>query len=127
MGANPLCSAPELSARLQHKSLTQGDKGGQGPHGSQPLQLELAMLSLPALSVLHRHDIISAHGHRFFPVCSHKSPRHVRTSQLRCEDQHSTMRSRHGKPDRNDKVTWPLKKIKAKMPSCYPGHITPQM
>lgn len=47
-----------------------GTKGDRAPHGEQPLQLELAMLSLPELSVLHRHNIISAHGCRFLFVCS---------------------------------------------------------
>lgn len=106
----------ELSARQQHEPPTRGAKG---PCGAWPLQLGLAVLSLPALSVLHRHNIISAHSHRFLPVCSHKSPRRARTSQLRCGEQHRSTRNSHGKPDKNNEATQSPKKSKTKMLSCF--------
>lgn len=50
-----------------------GMKEDKGPPRAQSLQLELATLSFPASCVLHRHNIISAHGCRLLLVCSHKS------------------------------------------------------
>lgn len=60
-----------------------GMKEDKGPPRAQSLQLELATLSFPASCVLHRHNIISAHGCRLLLVCSHKSASTDKPAEMR--------------------------------------------
>lgn len=85
---------------------------------AQPLQLELATLSFPASSVLHRHNIIPAHGCRFLLVCSHKSPSRDKPAEMWGAAQVSLEQPWQTRHEKQGNMS--PKKSKRKTPSCFP-------
>lgn len=69
--------------------------------------------ALAPSTVFHRHNIISAHDCRSLLLCFYKSPGHMRTRQLRCEEQHESSKN-------TPQGTTVPQEEKPKMPSCFP-------
>lgn len=93
-------------------------KEDKGPPRAQCLQLELATLSFPASSVLHRHNIISAHGCRFLLMCSHKSPSMDKPAEMWGAAQVSQEQPWQTRHEQQGSTS--PKKSKTKMLSCFP-------
>lgn len=93
-------------------------KEDKGLPRAQSLQLELATPSFPASSVLHRHNIISAHGCRFLLVCSHKSLSMDKPGEMWGAAQVSQEQPWQIRHEQQGNMS--PKKSKTKTPSCIP-------